>query len=96
MTVEEFENLKPGDEIFVYSYMNKQVISVIVTNLNYSDISNVIIVETNYNDYYLGGRHRLHFSEKECKIQHIKLLMRNKTDISEHKEFIEQNVEYFI
>jgi hypothetical protein len=94
MTTEEFKNLKTGDEIYVYSFTQNEIIKIKVLNVNYD--SNIIKISTDFCSYFLGERHRLHFSYEKCKIQHIKLLMRNNIDVSDHKEFIEQNVEHFI
>lgn len=91
MTTEEFKNLKPGDEIYVYSFNQGEIIKIKVLNVIYN--SNII---TDSCLYFLNDRHRLHFSYEKCKIQHIKFLMRINIDVSDHKEFIEQNVEHFI
>ena len=101
MTEQEFKNLKVND--IIYNFTHSDLYSNRVVNVLYENGKFYIVLDngpTTYSDLWSSV---FYLDEKQCKIDYIKCYRKYNFDVyltktldEKYKDFIKQNIEYFI
>ena len=100
MTEQEFKNLKVNDIIYSYIINNSGLFSNRVEEVLYKNDKFHIVLDDGFT-YSLSSA--FYLDEKQCKIDYIKCYRKYNFDVyltktldEKYKEFIKENIEWFI
>ena len=92
MTLEEFKNLKVGDNFYY--------LGILTNNTKPQKVQKVLqrekIIFTNITSYYIYDFDKIYLNEKEFKIAYIKRILFFYGNVDKYTKFIKENVEHFI
>ena len=101
MTEQEFKNLKVNDTI--YNFTHSDLYSNRVVEVIYENDKFYIVLDNNPATYSDLWSSVFYLDEKQCKIDYIKCYRKYNFDVyltktldKKYKDFIKENIEYFI
>ena len=92
MTLEEFKNLKVGDNFYY--------LGILTNNTKPQKVQKILqrekIIHTDITSYYRYDFDKIYLNEKEFKIAYIKRILFFHGNVDKYTKFIKENVEHFI